>query len=77
MDGKQACVKCGGVNVHPGTLPNLPAYKQAFLPDGATIWSIKTSTVVVDKARVCLDCGFLELSCDPTAVKAILERVNS
>ena len=73
MDSR-TCMKCRGTNLKPGrlTTPGLCS----FVPAGGTGASYQNQVVPGNIATVCLDCGFLEVSCDPDAVKAVIKRIE-
>ena len=74
MDSR-TCMKCRGMNLKRGHL-TFPG-TCSFIPEGGTAVSFKNQVVPGNLATVCLDCGFLEVSCDPETVKAVIKSVDA
>lgn len=74
MSDETRCMKCGGTDLKPGmlTAPGVCA----FVPEGGSAISHQNSVVPGNRATVCLDCGFLEVSCDPEAARATIKRIE-
>jgi hypothetical protein len=58
MDNVLKCLRCGGTNVHTGTLHSTG--RVHFRPSDAEFFKLKTANVDV-LANMCLDCGSVGL----------------
>ena len=76
MTGSPKCLKCGGMDLKAGKLSGAFLPVSVFRPEGGSWASYKNHAMAV-KAVMCLDCGFLELSGDLKATKALVERIAS
>ena len=79
MDRSPTCLKCKGNNLKPGALLSFGGFFHSvrfFRPNGGSSRSSKNHAVPVS-ATMCVDCGFVEISADPEAAKAVNKRIES
>ena len=69
------CLKCEGTHLKPGQLCGAFEPGLAFRPEGGGSASYKKHAINV-QASICLDCGFVAISGDPDAAKALIEKVE-
>ena len=75
MSESQKCLKCGGTDLKPGQLCGAFQPGLAFRPEGGGLASYKKHAINV-QASICLDCGFVAISGDPDAAKALIKKVE-
>ena len=76
MSDSPKCLKCGGTDLQPGQLwGRFFPTASAFIPKGGSTWSYNTQSLIT-KNTICLDCGFVEVSCDPEAAKALVKKIE-
>ena len=71
MSEKSGCLRCGGMNIEPGAFQSTGLIY--FRPKDAKLLTVHSSGAVVS-ARMCLDCGHVELVTKPTSVKSIMRK---
>ena len=76
MTDNPKCLKCGGTDLKAGKLSGAFLPVSVFRPEGGSWASYKNHAMAV-KAVMCLECGFVELSGDPEAAKAVVERIRN
>ena len=71
---KSKCSRCGGETVSGGLTQAKGLVENAkFHPDDAPFFSLVSSNIEVS-ARMCLDCGFIELWGDVDKARQVLRR---
>ena len=77
MDDNPKCLECGGMELKPGQLMGyfFPT-ASAFIPKGGSKRSYNTQSLLT-KNTICLDCGFVEISCDPEAAKVLVKNIEA
>ena len=68
MDSEKKCLRCGSTNLKPGAFQSTG--KIYFRAKDAKLVTVLTSGVPID-AKVCLDCGHVELIVDAEKVRSV------
>ena len=70
------CLKCGGTNLKPGSIWSWGAFFRTvccFRPEGLS----SKKPYLLLTATMCVDCGFVEISGDPEAAKAVIRKIET
>jgi hypothetical protein len=78
MEAPAKCLKCGGTDLKPGELciSYILFPVSVFRFEGQRSFGFGNAALPI-KTTICLDCGFVDMSGDPVAARAFLQKTEA